>query len=218
MKKHCTSTNNALTIGSKITCPTVEVLATPSCINPLVYLISEALITARNNNTAIDVEITALLNAGVSISNTGKFCCPGCNDIYYLGYAATFQTSLSSLILSLTCCLNYIGDPAFLNANPTLSTLGCCSTNFIDCITAINQELPDGSLTFGGGLMEYNSINSESSICLIYNQLKAFNKYLTGDDLAVILNALFTAGVVIKCTGCTTYIGSASDYFNTFID
>jgi hypothetical protein len=66
--------------------------------------------------------------------------------------------------------------------------------------------------------MEYNSMNSESSICLIYNQLKAFNKYLTGDELADILDAIFTAGVVIKCTGCTTYIGSASDYFNTFIN
>lgn len=218
MKKHCTNTNNALTIGSKITCPTAVTLATPSCINPLVYLVGEALITARNNDTDIDVEITALLNAGVTISNTGKFCCPGCNDIYYLGYASTFQTSLSSLINGLTCCLNYIGDPGFLNSHPSLSTLGCCDTNFVDCITAINQELPDGSLTFGGGLMEYNSINSESSICLIYNQLKAFNKYLTGEELAVILDALFTAGVVIKCTGCTTYIGSAADYFNTFIN
>jgi hypothetical protein len=218
MKKHCANNNNALTIGSKITCPTATVLETPSCINPLVYLVSEALITARNNNTAVDAEITALLNAGVSISNGGKFCCPGCNDIYYLGYSSTFQTSLSSLTAGLTCCLNYIGDPAFLNSNDTLATLSCCSTNFLDCITAINQELPDGSLTFGGGLMEYNSINSESSICLIYNQLKAFNKYLTGDELADILDALFTAGVVIKCTGCTTYIGSAADYFNTFLN
>jgi hypothetical protein len=217
MKKHCTS-NSALTIGTKITCPTAAVLATPSCINPIVYLINEALITAKKNNTAIDVEIAALLNAGVNISNTGKFCCPGCNDIYYLGYANTFQTSLSSLIPGLTCCLNYIGDPSFLNANPTLKNLDCCATNFIDCITAINQDLMDGSFTFTGGLMEYNSINSESAICLIYNQLKAFNKYLTGEELGVILETLFTAGVVVKCTGCTVYIGSAADYFNTFLD
>lgn len=218
MKKHCTNTNNALTIGSKITCPTATVLATPSCINPITYLIGEALITAKKNDTEVSVEILALLNAGVTISNTGKFCCPGCNDIYYLGYSSAFQTSLSSLIPGLTCCLNYIGDAAFLNANPTLATLDCCATNFIDCITAINQDLEDGSFTFTGGLMEYNSINSESSICLIYNQLKAFNKYLTGEELGVILEALFTAGVVVKCTGCTVYIGSALDYFNTFID
>jgi hypothetical protein len=114
--------------------------------------------------------------------------------------------------------LNYIGNPSYLVTRPSLAALPCCDTNFIDCITAINQELPDGSLTFGDSLMEYNSINGESSICLIYNQLKAFNKHITGEELADILNALFTAGVVIKCTGCTVYIGSALDYFNTFID
>jgi hypothetical protein len=217
MKKQCVN-NKALTIGTKIICPTAATLQTPSCINPITYLIGEALITAKKNNTAVDVEITNLLTAGVSISNTGRFCCPGCNDIYYLGYANTFTSTLSSLIPGLTCCFNYIGDPALLQTYPSLKTLDCCATNFIDCITAINQDLTDSSYTFTGSLLEYNSINSESSICLIYNQLKAFDKYLTGDELGVILEAIFTAGVVVKCDNCSVYIGSATDYFNTFLD
>lgn len=218
MKKHCTSTNNALTIGSKITCPTAEVLATPSCINPITYLIGEALILADKNNTSVAVEITNLLSYGLSISNTGKFCCPGCDDFYYLGYSEVFTNSLISIIPDMKCCNNYIGPVSFLNQYPIIRDLPCCDTNFVDCITAINQELPDDSFTFGNGLMEYNSINSESAICLIYNQLKRANKYLTGEELGVILEALFSAGVVVKCIGCTVYIGSAVNYFNTFID
>lgn len=216
MKKTCTP-NNALKIGSKIACPTVATLPIPSCINPVTYVLGEAIILAKKNNTTIASEITTLLNAGVSITNAGKFCCPGCNDIYYLGYATTFDTTLGVLIPDLTCCFNYIGDPAFLQSNPTIKNLSCCATNFIDCITAINQDLTESTFTFTGGVFEYNSLNSESAICLIYNQLKAFDKYLTGDELGVILDALFTAGVVVKCTDCTIYIGSALDYHNTYI-
>lgn len=216
MKKHCTSTN-AITIEARITCPTAEILATPSCINPVVYVLNEALQLSKKNNTTVVAEITSILNTGFLISNTGKFCCPECDDLYFLGGGDLFINAFpGDLIYNRNCCYNYVGQPSFIQNNIIFSQLTCCSTNFVDCVTAINQDLTDADVLFLGNLMEYNLINGESSLCLIYNQLKAFNKYLSPADLSSILTAITTLGLVVKCDGCNVFVGSMQSYINTY--
>jgi hypothetical protein len=208
MKKKCTSTNNAIKIISHIECPVV-VSGTPICVNPILYIIDEAIIASTENNTTLLTEILLLLNAGVSVTNSNKFCCPTCDDIYYLGYLGSFMTSLSTLLPDLECCYNYTG-PATLPGLSTLQLLPCCDTNFIDCVSAINN----GGSVITTGLFEYNSMNNESSLCIINDYLIAAGYY----DVAATLTGMFNAGIVVKCDGCNLFIGSASAYFTLFID
>ena len=208
MKKKCVSTNNAITLTSHIDCPVV-VPVTPSCVNPILYIIDEAIIASTENNTTLLTEILLLLNAGVSVTNSNKFCCPTCDDIYYLGTLSAFMTSLDTLLPSLTCCYNYTG-PAGVPGLATLQLLPCCDTNFIDCVSAINS----GGSIITTGLFEYNSMNSESSLCIINDYLIAAGYY----DVAATLTGMFNAGIVVKCDGCNLFIGSASAYFTLFID
>lgn len=207
MKKKCVSTNNAITLTSHIECPTVA-LTTPSCVNPILYIIDEAIISSTENNTSLLTEILLLLNAGVSVTNSNKFCCPACDDIYYLGTLSAFMTSLDDLLLSLTCCYNYTG-PAAPTALATLQLLPCCDTNFIDCVSAINN----GGSVITTGLFEYNSMNNESSLCIINDYLLAAGYY----DVAATLTGMFNAGIVVKCDGCNLFIGSANAYFTIYL-
>jgi hypothetical protein len=207
MKKKCVSTNNAITLTSHIECPTT-VLTTPSCVNPILYIIDEAIISSTENNTTLLTEILLLLNAGVSVTNSNKFCCPSCDDIYYLGTLSTFMTSLDDLLPNLTCCYNYTG-PASPAALTTLQLLPCCDTNFIDCVSAINS----GGSVITTGLFEYNSMNNESSLCIINDYLLSAGYY----DVAATLTGMFNAGIVVKCDGCNLFIGSANAYFTIYL-
>jgi hypothetical protein len=208
MKKKCVSTNNAITLTSHIECPTT-VSGTSNCVNPILYIIDQAIIASAENNTTLLTEILLLLNAGVSVTNSNKFCCPTCNDIYYLGTLSKFVTSLSGLLPNLTCCYNYTG-PATEPGLSTLQSLPCCDTKFIDCVSAINN----GGSIITAGLFEYNSINNQSSLCIINDYLISARYY----DVSTILNGMFNAGIVVKCNGCNLFIGSADAYFNIYID
>jgi hypothetical protein len=207
MKKKCTSTNNAITLTSHIECPVV-VSGTPICVNPILYIIDEAIIASTENNTTLLTEILLLLNAGVSVTNSNKFCCPTCDDIYYLGTLSAFMSSLDTLLPSLTCCYNYTG-PAGAPGLATLQLLPCCDTNFVDCVSSINS----GGSIITTGLFEYNSMNGESSLCIINDYLIAAGYY----DVAATLTGMFNAGIVIKCDGCNLFIGSASAYFTIYL-
>jgi len=207
MKKKCVSTNNAITLTSHIECPTAA-LTTPSCVNPILYIIDEAIISSTKNNTTLLTEILLLLNAGVSVTNSNKFCCPSCDDIYYLGTLSTFMTSLDDLLPNLKCCYNYTG-PASPAALTTLQLLPCCDTNFIDCVSAINN----GGSVITTGLFEYNSMNNESSLCIINDYLLSAGYY----DVAATLTGMFNAGIVVKCDGCNMFIGSANAYFTIYL-
>jgi hypothetical protein len=207
MKKKCVSTNNAIRLTSHIECPSL-VLETPSCVNPILYIIDEAIISSTENNTTLLSEILLLLNAGVSVTNSNKFCCPSCNDIYYLGTLSAFTESLNELLPNLTCCYNYTG-PATPAALATLQLLPCCNTNFIDCVSAINN----GGSVITTGLFEYNSMNNESSLCIINDYLIAAGYY----DVTSTLAGMFSAGIVVKCDGCNLFIGSANAYFSIYL-
>lgn len=207
MKKKCTSTNNAIKIISHIECPTV-VTETPTCVNPILYIIDEAIIASSENNTPLFEEITSLLDTGVLVTNSNKFCCPTCNDIYYLGYLGPFMASLNTLLPDLKCCYNFTG-PATLPGLSTLQLLPCCDTNFIDCVSAINS----GGSVITTGLFEYNSMNNESSLCIINDYLIAAGYY----DVTATLIEMFKVGIVVKCEGCNLFIGSADAYSNIYL-
>jgi hypothetical protein len=208
MKKRCTPTNNAMHVHTPVECSVVTPV-TSSCVNPILYIIDEAIIASTENNTPLSEEITLLLEAGVSVTNSNKFCCPTCNDIYYLGYIGPFMASLNKLLPDLKCCYNFTG-PATSEGLTTLQLLSCCDNNFIDCVSAINS----GGSVITTGLFEYNSMNNESSLCIINDYLIAAGYY----DVATTLIEIFKIGVVVKCDGCNLFIGSASAYFNIFID
>ena len=207
MKKKCISTNNAIKITSDIECSTV-VSETPACVNPILYIIDEAIIASAQNNTTLIEEILLLLGAGVSVTNSNKFCCPTCNDIYYLGLLPSFMATLSAVLPDLNCCYNYTG-PAGIEGLSTLQLLPCCDTNFIDCVSAINS----GGSVVTTSLFEYNSMNNESSLCIINDYLIAAGYY----DVAKTLAAMFSVGIVVKCDGCNLFIGSAEAYFNIYL-
>ena len=207
MKKRCTPENNAISIKTPVECPTI-VTETSTCVNPILYIIDEAIIASTENNTTLLTEILLLLNTGVVVTNSNKFCCPTCNDIYYLGTLSAFTTSLGDLLPNLTCCYNYTG-PASPTALTTLQLLSCCDTDFIDCVSAINSE---GTI-ITTGLFEYNSLNNESSLCTINNYLIAAGYY----DVSTILAGMFNAGIVVKCDGCNLFIGSADIYSDIYL-
>ena len=207
MKKRCTPTNNAMHIHTQVECSTV-VSATPTCVNPILYIIDEAIVASTENDTSLFEEIVSLLEAGVFVTNSNKFCCPTCNDIYYLGYFGPFMTSLSTLLPNLECCYNFTG-PAASEGLSTLQLLSCCNTNFIDCVSAINSA----GTVITTGLFEYNSMNNESSLCIINNHLNAAGYY----DVTTTLIEMFKVGVVVKCDGCNLFIGSAKAYSNIYL-
>lgn len=207
MKKRCTPQNNAIKIISHVECPTV-VTETPICVNPILYIIDEAIIASAENNTTLLTEILSLLNTGVSVTNSNKFCCPTCDDIYYLGTLSAFMASLDDLLPDLTCCYNYTG-PASPAALTTLQLLSCCDTDFIDCVSAINS----GGSIITTGLFEYNSLNNESSLCIINDYLISAGYY----DVATTLAGMFNVGIVVKCDGCNLFIGSADAYSSIYL-
>jgi hypothetical protein len=118
------------------------------------------------------------------------------------------MASLSTLLPDLKCCYNYTG-PATLPGLTTLQLLSCCDTNFIDCVSAINN----GGSIITTGLFEYNSMNNESSLCIINDYLIAAGYY----DVATTLIEMFKVGIVIKCDGCNLFIGSADAYSNIYL-
>ena len=95
MKKQCTPSNNGITIKSSIACATTVVTA-PVCTNPISYLLKEASNMAYVNGTSVAEEAENLLSEGIYITNPDKFCCPTCDDIYYLLYCT--QTNLLKLL------------------------------------------------------------------------------------------------------------------------
>lgn len=207
MKKKCTPTNNAIHIHTQVECSTVASV-TPTCVNPILYVIDEAIIASTENNTSLLDEITLLLEAGVFVTNSNKFCCPTCNDIYYLGYLGPFMESLITLLPNLECCYNFTG-PATSKGLSALQLLSCCDTNFIDCVSAVNSA----GTVITTNLFEYNSMNNESSLCIINDYLLAAGYY----DVAATLTGMFKVGVVVKCDGCNLFIGSADAYFTIYL-
>lgn len=212
MKKQCTS-NKAITIDASIACASTATV-TPTCTNPISYLLKEASNVAYANGILMSDALANLLNSGIYITNPDKFCCPNCDDIYFLGFFEAFTNSLTSLIPNMTCCYNYVGSASVLNQYPTIGALACCNTNFSDCVAAVNENAYAEDLTFFGSLLEYNTINNESSLCVLYDALLAYSSADIVTEMATVLGY----GIVVKCIDCKLFIGSAATYYNLFID
>ena len=69
MKKRCTPENNAISIKTPVECPTI-VTETSTCVNPILYIIDEAIIASTENNTTLLTELLLLLEIDIPPNNT----------------------------------------------------------------------------------------------------------------------------------------------------
>ncbi len=214
MKKHCTPSNNAMTIAAPVAYNTVVPTESCGCINPIVYLINEANVKSISDGTSFGMAVAGLLNSGIYITDSSKFCCPDCDDIYFLGAFELFTNDYLSIVPDMKCCYNYVGPINWMNQYPEIKNLECCKTDFVDCVSLIN-ELPEGqNITFSNSIFEYNTLNNNSGLCVLYQELKK-NKFF---DFPQELQDILNLGIVVRCQDCKIFIGSSQTYYNIFID
>jgi len=204
--------------GDKRKC-TCEII---SCINPLIYLIKEAIdTTADSGNLATN--ITSLLDAGIIVKN-GNLCCPDCTEdkgLYLLGTYSHLNT-MHTLYNLQACCINFrlnTSDTLSYNAAFGASDIPCCNTNFSETITNLfSITTNDSTLISSGGIVEVSSFNGVSGLSIILDALSRITPALSSTIITNVFTAILNSGIVIKCKDCETYIGNVNNASIHFSD
>lgn len=202
-------------------CPSVE-----DCLNPITMLFDSILsvyeiVDPKEGET----QAATILNAGLTITHKGKYCCPDCNTklgYYYLGGLDPFLQLTQFMQQSVPergapyipkkypCCLNYslttkefvAFSTAFQNLKPP-----CCDTNFSELVLSLTQyDLTTSSL------IEASFFNGKSGLGFILDYLNSH----TVDPVIIsdVLNTIADLGLVVKCFDCDIFIGTVSAFIN----
>lgn len=202
----------------------------PVCTNPVQYILDIA-INAAPTNTYVDIlaSITSTLNNGVLLTEC-DLCCPDCNgqapqdsDPYVLGNTLNFLDIITYLGPGQTwaCCLNIeaslIAYSAFNESIKTIKFNTCCN-EFGPCVNNVSDAVVDFSTILTDGILEYNSLNEDTSVCILLDTLQAIAPSLTPLQLQNLIIAILALGIVVDCTNGKIMISSIPTYilYNPF--
>ena len=202
----------------------------PACTSPVQYILDIA-INAAPTNTYVDIlaSITSTLNTGVILTQC-ELCCPDCNGQaqqdskpYVLGNTLNFLDIITYLGPEVTyqCCLNVeaslIAYSAFNEALGDTTFQDCCN-EFGPCANNISDAVVDFSTILADGILEYSSLNEDTSLCILLDTLQDIAPSLTPLQLQNLIIAILDIGIVVDCTDGKIMISSIPTYitYNPF--
>jgi hypothetical protein len=211
------------------------------CVNPIQYFLEEAkkLSDDSDNQISLFEAINGLLDRGMVVSDC-KMCCPDCTSLeYYLGSIETYLKYLELVPnnndvasqLYYNCCVNVSSSiEEWLKYWEVLegvwnfpTTFPTCCNGFSECVNEIFKyrssqdcgyfESHYYDLLIDKGIVEQNSINGESQLCVLFNFLKEYTECGCFSD---ILNVIIDKGLMIYCNFNLNhvFIGSAEAYLD----
>lgn len=195
---------------------------TELCINPLTYLLEE--IVAINTGITGVIDVNSVINPGILLRDSKKFCCPDCSTkdgFYFIGTMTVFKTITDALNMSgsskekkYPCCVNtHIGSDDLItwNTNFKDDKLPCCeSTGFNESIKSFSK-LKEQRVN----LVEASTFNGISGLAII--DLFLTNSTLTTAQKLQILT-MIENGIVVKCFECDIFIYNATTFINRLSD
>jgi hypothetical protein len=202
----------------------------PVCTSPVQYILDIA-INAAPTNTYVDIlaSITSTLNNGVILTEC-DLCCPDCNgtapqdsDPYVLGNTLNFLDIITYLGQGQhwPCCLNVeaslIAYSAFNESIGDITFKTCCN-EFGPCVNNVSDAVADFSTILADGILEYNSLNEDTSVCILLDTLQAIAPSLTPLQLQNLIIAILDLGIVVDCQNGQIMISSIPTYitYNPF--
>lgn len=203
----------------------------PVCTNPVQYILDIAINASPSTDYAdILASIESTLTNGVMLTEC-DLCCPDCNgqadldsDPYVLGNTLNFLdiiTYLGAKGQTWACCLNVeaslIAYSAFNESIGTIKFNTCCN-QFGTCTNNISDVVVDFSTILTEGILEYNSLNEDTSVCILLDTLQAIAPSLTPLQLQNLIIAILALGIVVDCTNGKIMISSIPTYilYNPF--
>jgi len=220
--------------GEALNCSILEfttlTVPVPVCTSPVQYILNIAINAAPSTDYADILEtITSTLNTGVLLTEC-DLCCPDCNGQaqqdskpYVLGNTLNFLDIVTYLGPGATygCCLNVeaslIAYSAFNEALGTTKFQDCCN-EFGPCANNISDAVVDFSTILVDGILEYSSLNEDTSLCILLDTLQAIAPSLTPLELQNLIIAILDLGIVVDCTNGKIMISSIPTYitYNPF--
>jgi len=220
--------------GEALNCSILEfttlTVPVPVCTSPVQYILDIA-INASPTNTYVDIlaSITSTLTNGIILTEC-DLCCPDCNgqapqdsDPYVLGNTLNFLDIITYLGQGQTwaCCLNVeaslIAYSTFNEAIGDIDFNTCCN-EFSTCTNDISDAVADFSTILADGILEYNSLNEDTSVCILLDTLQSILPSLTPLQLQNLIIAILDLGIVVDCSNGQIMISSIPTYitYNPF--
>ena len=223
--------------GEALDCPieefttlTVPPIPIPPCVNPVQYILDIAINGSPSTDYAdILATIESTLTNGIILTEC-DLCCPDCNgqapqdtDPYVLGNTLNFIDIITYLGQGQTwaCCLNVeaslIAYSTFNEAIGDINFNTCCN-KFSSCANNISDAVADFSTILADGILEYNSLNEDTSVCILLDTLQSILPSLTPLQLQNLIIAILDLGIVVDCSNGKIMISSISTYitYNPF--
>lgn len=193
------------------------------CVNPISYLLKE--IEAVNLTNTGNLFISMVLDPGILLRDSTKFCCPDCTSkdgFYFLGSLGDFQSITDALNMSgntkekkYPCCVNtHIGSDDLITwkNNFKEDKLPCCeSTGFNEAIIDLAKLKHDRV-----DLIEASTFKGISGLAIINLFLQ--NVTWTDDQKINFIDEIVTSGIVVKCFECDIFIYNASTFVSRLSD
>lgn len=202
--------------GDATNCPIEQfktlTIPVPKCVNPLAYLINSAIATAKEINYDDLLEsINSLLSEGLII-NQCDLCCPDCEEPYVLGNTVNFINFYDYVGTRApwACCLNVdssLSAYSTFETETSETTWKKCCTDFSTCIGGYGPLFPNG-------IIEYNTINNNSTLCVIKDTLETITPALTPVQILSLIKEIVDVGVVVDCNEGQISISSISTYIS----
>jgi hypothetical protein len=217
--------------GPASNCPTYSFTTkTNVCINPMSFVLTNVYNSlATPTSAAFATAISTYLTAGELLTNC-NLCCPDCDTKRYVlasapMFAQYYSTFYNAENCPPPCCIEVDASlTAMASANPTYPSLStafaltppvtnCCGTNFSEC----NQVLKDllgtsKNLVYSvNGIVEESTISGSTTLCILAQFLDNITAY-TPADVAAVVNAILTKGLVIDCRPEGTIIAGIEAY------
>jgi len=202
----------------------------PVCTNSVQYILDLAIKASPSTDYAdILATIESTLTNGVMLTEC-DLCCPDCNgqaDLdsspYVLGNTLNFLDIITYLgdRFLYGCCLNVeaslIAYSVFLESIGSIKFNKCCN-EFGTCTNNISDAVVDFSTILADGILEYNSLNEDTSVCILLDTLQGIVPSFTPLELQNLIIAILEIGIVVDCQNGQIMISSIPTYttYNPF--
>ena len=212
--------------GEALNCSILEfttlTIPVPACTSPVQYILDLA-INASPTQTPIDLlaSITSVLTNGVILTEC-DLCCPDCTsnlDPYVLGNTVNFLDVIAFQGQGWTasCCLNVessvIAYDTFIKVNPRIKWVDCCN-DFNTCVADISDAVATFPDMLIEGILEYGTLDKNTSVCILLETLQAITPALTPAQLQDLISDILTLGIVVQCSDGQILISSIDTYIN----
>lgn len=219
------STTTSTTQASTTTSTTTTI---PPCVNPLLQLVSDDILSLINvNEAAVENAIRSRLDKGIVLNPNCNKCCPDCGDFYSLSAISGFgglaeQPALEPLY---PCCLDYVElEPIFAPPPfdiPIGPPIPCPSSpkTFDVAIQNIITEIGTpayNAYLLPDGIIEYSSLGKSSGLYVLVQAILA-SSYYSPVLLLTVIKTIRDRGVVVFCAQ-GTHLTSSIETFYKYIE